>query len=214
VDNSRVESVGYATLGAMTALPQPPPESWTVPPPLNRQDYLALPEESDRHFELQEGSLIMVPSPTAGHQNAALELAVQIRQQLPDHAKVIQDIDVDLDLVPPDRPATIRRPDLVVVSRTAYERVRNGGTMLVADEIMLVVEIHSPGSHRTDSQIKHSEYADAGIGHYWMIDINDGPSLTACHLAGEFGYADAAPVKGVFETDTPFPARVDLTKLI
>jgi Uma2 family endonuclease len=30
----------------------------------------------------------------------------------------------------------------------------------------LVVEIVSPGSHRTDHVIKRGEYADAGIPHY------------------------------------------------
>jgi Uma2 family endonuclease len=195
----------------MTALPQPPPQHDV--PPLTLADYLALPEEADRRFELQEGALVMTPSPTGGHQNAGLELAVQIRQALPDGLKVLQDLDVDLGLVPPEQPATVRKPDLVVVPREAFERIRNVGT-LTASEVLLAIETISPSSRRTDSVMKHSEYADAGIGHYWMIDLTDGPSLTACHLGGEFGYVDAEPVKGVFETDTPFAARIDLDRLV
>ena len=30
---------------------------------------------------------------------------------------------------------------------------------------------------------------------------------------GEFGYADAAPATGVFETEAPFPLRLDLDQL-
>jgi Uma2 family endonuclease len=195
----------------MTALPQPPPQHDV--PPLTLADYLALPEEADRRFELQEGALVMTPSPGGGHQNCGLELAIQIRQALPDGLKVLQEIDVDLGLVPPEQPATVRKPDLVVVAREAFERIRAVGP-LMADEVLLAVEIISPSSRRTDSLIKRAEYADAGIGHYWMVDLDDGPSLTACHLGGEFGYVDAAPVKGVFETDTPFPARVDLAALL
>jgi hypothetical protein len=45
-----------------------------------------------------------------------------------------------------------------------------------------------------------------------MIDLLDGPSLTACHLGGEFGYIDAEPVRGEFRTESPFPARIDLTR--
>ena len=101
-----------------------------------------------------------------------------------------------------------------VKDQAAYDRVIGERGIFRAEEILLAVEIKSPSTQRTDSVIKHSEYADAGIGHYWIIDLEDGPSLTACHLGGEFGYIDAEPVKGVFETDTPFPARVDLTALV
>jgi Uma2 family endonuclease len=195
----------------MTALPQPVPEHEV--PPLTLADYLALPEEADRRFELQEGALVMTPSPSGGHQNCFLELAIQIRAALPTGLKVLQDVDVNLALVPPDHPATVRKPDIVVVPSEAFERIRKHGT-LEASEVVLAVEIISPSSRRTDSLVKHAEYADAGIGHYWIVDLDDGPSLTAAHLGGEFGYVDAEPVKGVFETDTPFPARVDLDQLI
>ena len=62
--------------------------------------------------------------------------------------------------------------------------------------------------------IKRGEYADAGIGHYWMIDLDGGPSLTACHLGGAFGYVDDEPVTGTFVADVPFPARLDLGVLL
>ena len=40
-----------------------------------------------------------------------------------------------------------------------------------------------------------------------------GRAWSPCHLAGEFGYADASPVTGVFVTDAPFPIRIDLDQL-
>ena len=61
--------------------------------------------------------------------------------------------------------------------------------------------------------IKHGEYADAGIGHYWMVDLLGGPALTACHLGGAFGYVDEPPVTGTFTTQHPFPARIELGAL-
>lgn len=39
-------------------------------------------------------------------------------------------------------------------------------------------------------------------------------SLTACHLAGEFGYADAAAATGTFAADTPFSVHLDLDALV
>jgi Uma2 family endonuclease len=91
--------------------------------------------------------------------------------------------------------------------------VRNEGGLLRAADVVLAVEILSTGSRRTDGVVEHGEYADAGIGHYWMVDLLAGPSLTACHLAGEFGYVDAGPVTGTFTTEVPFPVRVELTAL-
>ena len=85
--------------------------------------------------------------------------------------------------------------------------------MLRADEVTIVVEIVSPGSKRTDYQVKHDEYADAGIPHYWIVDITAPVSLVACHQAGEFGYQDASAVTGIFTTDAPFPVKIDLDAL-
>lgn len=80
-------------------------------------------------------------------------------------------------------------------------------------ELSVVPEFLFTGSVRTDQVIKRGEYADAGVAHYWMIDLADGPSLVACHRAGEFGYQDAPAVRGVFTTEAPFPVRIDLDAL-
>ena len=73
--------------------------------------------------------------------------------------------------------------------------------------------ILSSGSIRTDQIIKRGEYADAGIPHYWIIDLEAPTSLTACHLADEFGYQDAPRVIGTFAASEPFPVTVDLDLL-
>jgi Uma2 family endonuclease len=192
----------------MTAAPHSSAPRFTV------ADYLALPEDAESRYELQEGNLVMAPRPVPDHQICQFELGVQLRSRVPEHLRIVPDVDIDLELAPAGQPGTVRAPDLAVVSKEELQRVRRTGGLLRAAEVVLTIEIISPNSRRTDSVMKHSEYADAGIGHYWIIDLDDGPSLTACHLGGEFGYVDAAPVKGVFETDTPFPARVDLAALV
>jgi Uma2 family endonuclease len=85
--------------------------------------------------------------------------------------------------------------------------------LLIEVEALLVVEVLPPGTRRVDTRVKHDEYADAGIPHYWMVDLAAGPALTACHLGGAFGYADDEPVTGTLTTDVPFPATVDLSAL-
>jgi Uma2 family endonuclease len=190
----------------MTALPVPLR-------PLTAAEYAALPEDSDHDYELQDGHVIMSAKPIPRHQRAVVELIVQLRPQIPGHLELLPEVDLDMELVPADQPGTVRVPDLVVVTREAYLRVDTEGGFLRAGECVLAVEIHSPGSYRTDQAIKHAEYADAGIGHYWMIDVAEGPALTACHLGDPFGYVDEPPVTGTFTTQHPFPVRLDLAAL-
>lgn len=192
----------------MTTVANPPVHLLTVP------DYAALGEVESGYTELVEGRLLMSPSPGPDHNAASLELALQLQPQLPEHLEVIQDVDVDLELVQPDKPGFSRRPDLVLARRAARRRVREEGGLLRASEILLVIEIVSPGSWRTDYVTKRGEYADAGIPHYWIVDIEAPVSLLDCHPAGEFGYQDAGEVSGVFATAEPFDTRLLLDQLL
>lgn len=202
----------------MTALPAPEPtaitEWWKVQPPLTVADFMALPADTDRDYELQEGALVVAAKPLPIHQRGGGRLFSQLDAQAPAEYAVVQDVDVNLQLKPADQPGTVRSPDLVITSTAAFDRVNDGGGVYVAEDVLLAVEIKSPSTGRIDAVLKHSEYADAGIDHYWIIDLDDGPSLTAHHLGGEFGYIDEEPVRGVFTIDVPFPARIDLTRLV
>jgi Uma2 family endonuclease len=80
--------------------------------------------------------------------------------------------------------------------------------------VLIAVEVLSPGSRRTDRVVKRSEYADAGIPHYWILDVTEPVSLVACHLAGGFGYADGGAVTGRFITTEPFDLEIDLDALL
>jgi Uma2 family endonuclease len=200
----------------VTALPQPgPARRWEIPDHLlTIEEYAALGETDSGFTELVEGRIVMSPSPIADHNIVVFELGQQLAGQLPDHLRVLPETDVNLGLAPPGRPGFSRRPDLLIVERAGIARIREEGTMLRAEEVAVVVEIVSPGSKRTDYHVKHDEYADAGIPHYWILDISEPVSLVACHQAGEFGYADAAAVTGTFTTDVPFPVKIDLDALL
>lgn len=191
----------------MTALTQPPGRLLTI------ADYAALDEEDRGRWELQEGNLIMSPSPSPRHMVAAAELYVQLRKQLPEDYCAVPDVDIDLDLVPGDEPGTVRRPDLVVVERAEFDRVDAEGGLLRANSVLIVVEIVSPGSRRMDRVIKRGEYREAGIPHYWIIDLDPPATLVACHLAGAFGYRNSGEVTGRFEAADPFLVALDLDRL-
>jgi Uma2 family endonuclease len=156
----------------------------------------------------------MSPSPVPDHNRALFRIGVELERQLPREIEAIPDMDVDLQLAPPDAPGTVRRPDLIVVPRDARMRVRGEGGVIRASEVLIAMEVVSPGSKRTDHDHKRGEYADAGIPHYWIVDIEPPVSLLACHLAGEFGYADGGAVTGTFTTSEPFAAEIDLDALL
>lgn len=183
----------------MTGARVQPPHLLTV------AEYLELDEPPWGYTELVEGRIVMSPSPHRRHNRAAYRLARALEPQLPAGSEVLLDLDVDLELVPPDQPGFSRRPDVIVT--------RHADGLIRALDVLLVMEVVSPGSVRTDHMVKRAEYADAGIPHYWILDVRERPSLLACHLAGEFGYVDDGPVHGVFSTDDPFPVRLDLDAL-
>jgi Uma2 family endonuclease len=192
-----------------------PAASGTAPQPslLTVAEFLALGETELGHEELVEGRVVMSPGPGPDHNSAAVELLIRLRAQLPPHLEVLLDLDVDLQLAPPDAPGSTRRPDLLVARRTARERVRAEGGIIRAREVVLVAEVVSPGSVRTDTVHKRNDYADAGIPHYWILDLGVPVSLLACHLAGEFGYQDAGPVTGTYTAAEPFALTIELDAL-
>jgi Uma2 family endonuclease len=196
----------------MTAHPLPE-HSQPTTRPLTIAEYAALGEDEHGRTELQEGSLVMSPSPTPDHNVVAMQIAVQLMPQMPEGYEVIHDIDIDLQLVPPDEPGTARRPDLVVVDASARQRVRDEGGIVRASEVLVAVEIVSPGSRRTDNVVKRAEYADAGIRYYWIVDIDPPISLVACHRTEEFGYREDGAATGAFTTDEPFAVSLDLDGL-
>ncbi len=191
----------------MTIQPVAPPHLLTV------AEYLEIGEIELGYAELVEGRLLMSPSPVGDHSHAVLEMAFQLRPQLPPDLEVLPDLDIDLRLAPADSPGTVRRPDLIVVDRQARRRQREDGGVIRASEVVIAVEVLSPGSLRTDHVHKRGEYADAGIPRYWIVDITEPVSLLVCHLAGEFGYGDGGAVTGVFTATAPFAVEIDLDAL-
>lgn len=199
----------------MTALPERPFGSSAGPDHLlTIAEYADLGEPESGYTELIEGRVMMSPSPAPKHNRASYRLAKQLEPQLHGHLDVIQDVDVDLEFAAIGQPGSSRRPDLVVVDRDAIERVDNDGGMLRASEVLIVIEIVSPGSRRIDTVHKHDEYVDAGIPHYWIVDITAPVSLVACHIAGELGYQDAPAVTGTFTMSEPFPVQLNLDQLL
>ncbi|TWS23682.1 Uma2 family endonuclease [Tsukamurella sputi] len=168
---------------------------------MSLDDWRALGEDTAGRSELQEGVLIVSPSPVPRHQKAGFRLGVALHPQVPDGVEIVPDVDV---IVASGFPPTVRRPDLVIVTASTE-------TDIVAADVVLVVEILSPGTRRQDLVTKRSEYADAGIPHYWIVDLDAGPSIEALTLRD--GSYEGPICTSEFDVTAPFHLTIDPTAL-
>lgn len=172
------------------------------PGPWTEEEFLALPE--DRRIELLDGGLLVSPNARRGHQRLSSQLWATLGAAAPAGIEVLEAINVRIG------PGRILIPDLAVVTDP-------GADDLVADAsaVVLVVEIVSPGSVRTDRAVKPQLYAAAGIPVYLRIEFGaDGPSGVLLELAGA-GYREVArrqPGEPLVLT-RPFPVELDLAAL-
>ena len=150
---------GHETAGAYYAVPggKKKQGEYTL------EDYLALPEEE--RWELIDGHLIRMDSPTTEHQVISGELHVAFYNCIKEHGvpcKVLAaPVDVQLDM--DDR--TIVEPDLLILCD--LEKLRRKRVFGAPD---LLVEILSPSTQSRDMVWKNRKYQRAGVREYWMVD--------------------------------------------
>ncbi|WP_225725071.1 MULTISPECIES: Uma2 family endonuclease [unclassified Nocardia] len=172
------------------------------------EDWIALPEDNSRWYELVEGVLRVCPRPMKVHQRAVWRLAAQLEPQLPEIYGVLTESEVVID---PNPPATVRVPDVIVVPD---DGIKAGIPRSDASEVLLAVEVLSRGTRRTDQVEKFSEYAEYGIEYYWIVDINEPVSLAAYRLIdGEYEQMGESANRIVLEL-AGLPIELDLASLM
>lgn len=147
----------------------------------------------------------MAPRPVDRHQKIMVRLTALLDQHLPPDLTAVPDVDVLLRR----EPLTIRAPDVVVTRLALYD---TGLPRYPADEVRLAVEIVSPGSRGTDRVMKASEYAEAGIGEYWILEGR--PLTLSVHVLDSGVYRLVDTHVGTAElTVCGVPLRIDLEAL-
>jgi hypothetical protein len=82
-------------------------------------------------------------------------------------------------------------------------------------DVLLAVEIVSPGSRNVDLHLKPFEYADAGIPHYWLVDLDPpAPSITVFHWAHRVTAMSSPAAAGQLDTTVPFELLIDIPALL
>lgn len=174
---------------------------------LTLEEFERLPEDNSRRYELQEGVLHVTPKAASLHQRVVLALGGALNRQLSAEWEALHDLEVVLAST---FPPTLRIPDLVVA---ASDLIDSNPNRLHATEVMIAIEVISPGSRETDRVAKTHEYANAGIPFYWIVDLDDPVTLTACRLAGNVYKTDFHDA-GTFEMTDPVELSVDVERLV
>jgi Uma2 family endonuclease len=145
---------------------------------LTLDDWAELSETPEFHVEVVEGVLAVSPRPLLAHQWAVVRLGYWLNERLPAGYSAWSEVEV----VIAEKLLTIRVPD-VVVARTKV--METNPARLGAGDVRLALEVLSEGSKRTDRVTKFSEYAEAGIEHYWIVDLDPPVSMITYRLIEE-----------------------------
>lgn len=154
-----------------------------------------------RRYELLDGEILVTAAPGDRHQAVVVNLIVLLKAACPSDLRVRT---APYDVTLSDH--IVAQPD-VVVARKADLTPRGLPT-----PPLLVVEVLSRSTRRSDLVRKKQIYADAGCPHYWVIDPGDQThptSLTAWRLEdGQYTEVATVSSEDSWSTDEPFPWSV------
>ena len=136
-------------------------------------------------YELSpEGALAVIPLPDSEHATIASRLFAWLVLAGWPADQLLQAVGVRIP--GPDGDGG-RIPDL-----TFWSRPQPRSVWLTLGDLLLVVEIVSPGSAAIDEVVKLREYARAGIPRYWMIGRDAAQTVTLHRLGPDNAYEVAA----------------------
>ena len=168
------------------------------------EDYLALP--GDERYEIHDGELILVASPSTPHQIVNKKLFAQLLEV--EATGLGQVFYAPLDIV--FSGTEVVQPDIMFINRERADIITHAN---VRDAPDLVVEILSPSTASRDWNYKQGLYAKYGVKELWMVDPQT-LLLWRLTLRG-----DAFEIAGVFGADESFDSptlggfTIDLSKV-
>jgi Uma2 family endonuclease len=130
---------------------------------LSESDYLLLTDHTNRMAEFTDGTIEVLPMPTLEHQEIVLFLVSLLRAFIapgrlgravmaPYRVKIAE--------------GRFREPDVVFMLQANLPKLGNR----FGDGADLVMEVVSEDEPKRDWVEKRRDYADAGIGEYWIVD--------------------------------------------
>jgi Uma2 family endonuclease len=190
-----IEDLGFVRM------PLPKGREWTW------ADLQEIPDDDGHRYEIVDGSLYVSPSPSRPHQVAASRLVRILADAAPDDVEVLETVDVEM-------PHNVFEPDVVVLpADLAY----TFGGALKPGQVLLAVEVVSPGSRRMDRMVKPSVLAEYGVVAYWRVELTGPgtPAVVVHELAGGV-YREVVTVRAGESVlvEAPFPVQVRPAELV
>lgn len=126
--------------------------------PMSREDYFALPEGPPR-YEWCRGEAIVMSEAIPAHQRAVWKLLQALNDAFEQGGlEALPSLEMNMLY-------SVRIPDVALVPELDLDVVR------LYTPPIVVVEILSPSTRRTDLMDKATEYAEFGVGQYWIVDL-------------------------------------------
>ncbi len=145
----------------MTAIPNKR-TSKAPEPKWNYDDYMLL--DDNKRYEIHEGGLIVIPSPTIWHQDIIGRLFnllwKSVQKQKSGHV-----VAAPLDVILSD--TDIFQPDILFIKKEHYDIIKDGKIFGAPD---LVIEVLSPSTADIDMHRKRMLYGKYNVPEYWIVD--------------------------------------------
>lgn len=132
-------------------------------PRFTYEDYKLLPE--GKRYEIIEGDLLVIPTPTIRHQRLLLHLVVELGSFVTERGLGTV-LPAPMDVILSDE--NVVQPDLLFVARQRQGILDPAGGVHGAPD--LVVEIFSAATAGRDQVVKRKLYGKYGVREYWIVD--------------------------------------------
>ncbi|MBH0775912.1 Uma2 family endonuclease [Nocardia bovistercoris] len=149
--------------------PQPTPIDWAT--------FLEIEPDIRRDLEIVDGFVVPREQRGRDHQKVGTRLSlalerVAVAEMRGSGGGSCYETNTEVDVLLWEVPPTARKPDAVL------HRCLPDTEQLTAEHCVIVVEVLSTWSERRDRVHKMSDYADAGIPHYWLVSFDKVGALT------------------------------------
>jgi Uma2 family endonuclease len=127
-------------------------------------EFEKLPEKEGTRYELDEGTLLMEPSPALRHNLIRQRIAVQLTQFVRSHqlGVVVEEMDFRLGT------DTIRNPDVAFITSEHLQNIDPDHSP-VEGAPALAIEVISPTNLAQDTAKKVRQYLEAGCRAVWLV---------------------------------------------
>ncbi len=131
---------------------------------LTFEDFAKLPEREGSIYELDEGELLVEPSPVLRHNAIRQRIATQLRQFVESNhmGMVVEEMDFRLG------PDTVRNPDAAFITAEHLKSIDPDRSPVDGAPI-LAVEVISPSNRTEDTVKKIQQYLQAGCRSVWVV---------------------------------------------